>query len=206
MTAEKAVIYLIRFSVLLQYHFLCLGRCIRTKETGSNCKIKLKFFSYLCLIDCYTLTYQRNQTKMCHIHTSHSEKQSVVIDKQKWNITVKSWVKTHTQINRIMLCCCYALTLERPAVRFWECHKLQSAQAHPKSSLWKTVTALHTTGWGEVLPPRATAKGGTTSSSSSSINSYGKGLPAACSLAKIKELGKLVTETREGRGWGVKEQ
>lgn len=117
--AEKAVIYVIRFSVLLQHNFLCFGRCIRRKETGSNCKIKFRFFAYLCLIDCYTLTYQRNQRKMCHIYTSHSEKQSVVvIDKQKWNITGKSWVKPYTQINRIMLCCCYMLNLERPAMRF----------------------------------------------------------------------------------------
>lgn len=74
---------------------------------------------------------------------------------------------------------------------------------HLKSSVCKTVTTLHTTGWGEILPPRATAKGCTTSNSSSSTTSCRNRLPSTCSVAKIKDIGKLVTENREGSG-GVK--
>ena len=75
---------------------------------------------------------------------------------------------------------------------------------HLKSSAWKTVTVLCTTGWGEVSPPCARAKGCTTSSSSSNVTSCRKGLAAACFLEKIKGLGKQVVEKREERDWGVK--
>lgn len=53
----------------------------QSKGTGSNSKIKLRFFSYLGMIDCYTVTYQKNQRKMCQIHTPHSEKQTLISDR-----------------------------------------------------------------------------------------------------------------------------